>query len=246
MVYDVFISFKNSDENGCQTIDSEIAKKLYDFLTKKGLRVFFSNIELEFTGKAQYSRVINEALDSSRFLIAVGSSHKNLNSEWVYYEWDSFLNDIRSGIKPNAEVFVLFSCMKVSELPRALRQQQAFNADEKDSYEKLYRFIKNALGINDSKNAKSKETTFANNRINQNTEDNFLHPFEQIQVVKGLLNLDYPPNLAPSAQDSCDEYIEKCLKSIFDSEIKTIEKNAKDSMVRSFARQELLKREKLK
>ena len=90
MVRDVFISFKNSDENDCRTIDSKIAKKLYEFLTKKGLRVFFSNIELEFTGKAQYSKVINEALDSSRFLIVVGSSYKNLNSEWVYYEWDSF------------------------------------------------------------------------------------------------------------------------------------------------------------
>jgi len=146
MVYDVFISFKNSDENGRKTIDSEIANKLYDFLTTKGLRVFFSNIELEFIGKSQYSKIINEALDSSRFLIAVGSSYKNLNSEWVNYEWDSFLNDIRSGIKPNAEVFVLFSRMKVSDLPRALRQQQAFDADEKDSLEKLYNFIKNALG----------------------------------------------------------------------------------------------------
>jgi len=145
MTHDVFISFKNSDENGYQTIDSKIAKKLYDFLTKKGLRVFFSNIELEFTGKAQYSKVINKALDSSRFLVVVGSSSENLNSEWVYYEWDSFLNDIRSGIKPNAEVYVLCSGMKVSELPRALRQQQAFNANEKDAFEKLYRFIENAL-----------------------------------------------------------------------------------------------------
>ena len=149
MEHDVFISFKNSDESGRKTIDSEIAKKLYDFLTKKGLRVFFSDVELEFIGKAQYSRVIDEALDASRFLIAVGSSYKNLDSEWVYYEWNSFLNDIRSGRKPNAEVFVLFSGMKVTELPRALRQQQAFNADEKDSYERLYGFIKNALGKRD-------------------------------------------------------------------------------------------------
>jgi len=90
--------------------------------------------------------VIDEALDASRFLIAVGSSYKNLDSEWVRYEWESFLNDIRSRRKPNAEVFVLFSGMRVTELPRPLRLQQAFNADEKDSYEKLYGFIKNALG----------------------------------------------------------------------------------------------------
>ena len=147
MPHDVFISFKNSDENGCQTKDSEIANKLYDFLTDKGLRVFFSNVELEFTGKAQYTKVIDDALDTSRFLIAVGSNHNNLNSQWVRYEWESFLNDIRSGIKPNAEVFVLISDMRINDLPRALRQQQAFNADDKNSYEKLYRFIKNAMGM---------------------------------------------------------------------------------------------------
>ena len=56
------------------------------------------------------------------------------------------MNDIRSGIKPNAEVFVLYSGMKISEFPRALRLQQSFDADEKDSFEKLYQFIKNALG----------------------------------------------------------------------------------------------------
>jgi hypothetical protein len=80
MTYDVFISFKNSDENGKPTKESAVAKRLYDFLTAKGLRVFFSNVELEFTGKAQYAKVIDDALDLSRFLIAVGSSQDNLNS----------------------------------------------------------------------------------------------------------------------------------------------------------------------
>ena len=146
MAYDVFISFKNSDENGQQTIESATAKRLYDFLKAKGLCVFFSSVELEFSGKAQYTRVIDEALDSSRFLIAVGSSYDNLNSRWVRYEWESFLNDIRSGIKPDAEVYVVCEGMKIHDLPRALRQQQAFMADEPGSFEKLCNFIKNAQG----------------------------------------------------------------------------------------------------
>jgi len=146
MTYDVFISFKNSDEDGHATKDSAIAKNLYEFLSGKGLRVFFSNVELEYTGKAQYSKVIDEALDSSRFLIAVGCSQANLDSHWVRYEWESFINDIRSGIKPSAEVFVLYQGMKISEMPRALRQQQAFDVEDKTSCEKLYRFIKNAMG----------------------------------------------------------------------------------------------------
>ena len=145
MVYDVFISFKNSDANGRPTKESRTAKKLYDFLTAKGLRVFFSNVELEFIGKAKYTEVIDEALDSSGFLIAVGSSHDNLNSQWVRYEWESFLNDIRSGIKPNAEVFGVYEDMKIPhELPRALRQQQSFSAADSGAFETLYNFIKNS------------------------------------------------------------------------------------------------------
>ena|GEM_PF-2945835 len=147
MAYDIFISFKNSDANGRTTKDSEIAQKLFDFLTEKGLRVFFSNEVLERLGKAQYTRVIDEALDSTKVLIAVGCSHDNLNSQWVRYEWESFINDIRSGIKSDAEVFVLYNGLRASELPRALRQQQAFDESDAASYVKLYNFISNALGI---------------------------------------------------------------------------------------------------
>ena len=153
--YDVFISFKNSDKDGKQTADSVLAEKLYDFLSKKGISVFFSNIELEFTGKAQYTKVIDDALDSSGFLIAVGCGKENLDSDWVRYEWESFLNDIRSGVKSGAEVFVLFQDMTINDLPRALRQQQAFDAADNASYEKLYNFITNAMGRrqNDTKEA---------------------------------------------------------------------------------------------
>ena len=153
MAYDVFISFKNSDENGRATKDSAIAQRLYDYLSGKGLRVFFSNVELEFLGKAQYTEVIDDALDSSRFLIAVGCSRDNLSSQWVRYEWSGFLNDIRSNIKPNAEVFVLYAGMTIGELPRALRQQQAFDAGDADAMEKLYSFIKNAMRENDDGHA---------------------------------------------------------------------------------------------
>ena len=162
MVYDVFISFKNSDENGNATKDSAIAQKLYDYLSGKGLRVFFSNVELEFLGKAQYTEVIDDALDSSRFLIAVGCSRDNLSSQWVRYEWSGFLNDIRSNIKPNAEVFVLYADMTIGELPRALRQQQAFDAGDGDAMEKLYRFIKNAMRIKEDSRAEEKLPAPAN------------------------------------------------------------------------------------
>jgi len=144
-IYDIFISFKNSDANGNRTPDSKIAEQCYRYLTEKGLRVFFSNIELEFIGKAQYTRIIDDALESAKVLIAVGCSYENLNSNWVRYEWESFMNDIRSNIKPHAEVFVLYQGVGVHDLPRALRQQQAFDAGDGLSFERLCNFILNAI-----------------------------------------------------------------------------------------------------
>jgi len=145
--YDIFISFKNSDlKTGKKTEDSKLAKTLYDYLTSKGLKVFFSDIELEFLGQSQYTDAIDAALDSSRFLIAVGCRRENLESEWVKYEWRSFINDIRDGSKSNSEVFVLYKNMEVLNLPRALKERQAFDAQDSNSYERLYNFISNALG----------------------------------------------------------------------------------------------------
>ena len=179
--YTIFISFKNSDEMGKKTKDSELAEKCYRYLTNKGIDTFFSNIELTFIGKAQYSEVIDGALDSARFLIAVGCSHDNLNSRWVRYEWESFINDIRSGIKPEAEVFVLYQDMAISELPRALRQQQAFNADDNESFEKLYGFILSILS-RDAKKAEPKPPVEHNKTIESPKTDEESH-IEDVAII---------------------------------------------------------------
>jgi hypothetical protein len=144
--YDIFISFKNSDANGKRTRDSEIAEKLYYFLMDKGFTVFYSNKELESIGKARYAKVIAEALESSSFLIAVGCSRENLEADWVSTEWESFLNNIRRGTKkPPTDVYVVYENMKTDDLPWFLRDQQSFDASKKDSFERLYNFISNAI-----------------------------------------------------------------------------------------------------
>jgi hypothetical protein len=154
MNYDIFISFKNSDENGNRTKDSVIAEKLYEILTNKGYKVFFSNKTIN---KSQFTRVIDDALDSAQILIAVGCSYENLNSQWVRYEWESFLSDMRNNIKPNAELFCVYKDMKRVNLPRPLRNQQSFDVGKEDSFDKLYNIIQNSdfnYRINNSENLK--------------------------------------------------------------------------------------------
>lgn len=45
--YDIFICYKETDATGNRTIDSVIAQDVYDALTEKGYKVFFSRITLE-------------------------------------------------------------------------------------------------------------------------------------------------------------------------------------------------------
>lgn len=142
--FDIFISYKNLDHNGLQTRDSVIAKELFYFLTSKKLNVFFSTISLESIGESEYKNVIDDALDSSKILIAVGTKVEYLQSKWVKYEWDSFVNDILSGINKNGRIFTVVEDIDIAKLPRSLRQNQIFGSN-KESLDSLYNYIKNAL-----------------------------------------------------------------------------------------------------
>lgn len=141
--YDVFLSFKNLDESGRPTPDRQLALDLFNFLSHRGLRVFFSEVTLEKQGVSAYKQVIDDSLDSARTLIAVGTSRAHLESRWVRYEWDSFFNDILSGVKPDGRVFVYVDSVPFNQLPRALRQAQCIQHGP-DAMDMLYRFIANA------------------------------------------------------------------------------------------------------
>jgi hypothetical protein len=139
--YDVFISFKNLAPDGTQTRDSILARIVYTFLTGKHLSVFLSSISLEQLGVSAYKRAIDDALDATQVLVAVGTSREHLDSEWVRYEWDSFFNEILSGQKPQGRVFVYLAGTEARSLPRPLRQTQII-MDAPGAL--LYNFIANA------------------------------------------------------------------------------------------------------
>lgn len=208
-MYDVFISFKNSDAKGNKTTDSMLAERLHSFLTGKGLKVFFSEVELERRGIDQYKKAIDDALDSSKILIAVGCSRENLESRWVRYEWDGFINDMLSGTKKEAAVYVFFQDMELSNLPRALRDKEAFNALEKNSLERIYNYITNSAAykhfiysqidreseVEDSETAQRDTQTAFSDSINFEFETLFLRtsPKEKKDILRHIedeLNLE--------------------------------------------------------
>ena len=72
--FDVFICYKESDENGNRTVDSTLAQDIYYQLTDKGYRVFFSRITLEDKAGTEYEPYIFAALNSAKVMIAVGNN----------------------------------------------------------------------------------------------------------------------------------------------------------------------------
>lgn len=142
--YQVFISYKYSDSNGLPTRDSELAGLVYSHLKARNIEAFISHESLRQLGVGAYKRAIDKALDSSQILVAVGTSHEYLDSQWVRYEWDSFFNDILSDIKPNGRLFSYIEGAKIADLPRTLRQNQIIKHGD-NSLAELSEFIINAL-----------------------------------------------------------------------------------------------------
>lgn len=90
--YDVFICYKETDGTGARTHDSVYAQKVYDALTREGLRVFFSRITLEDKIGTAYEPYIYAALHSAKVMLVVGLSAENMNAPWVKNEWDRYLS----------------------------------------------------------------------------------------------------------------------------------------------------------
>ena len=89
--YDIFICYKETDDNGERTLDSVLAQDVYDALTEKGYRVFFSRISLEDKLGTEYEPYIFAALNSAKIMLAFGTDYEYYNAVWVKNEWSRYL-----------------------------------------------------------------------------------------------------------------------------------------------------------
>ncbi len=89
--FDVFICYKETDENGKRTIDSAIANDIYYQLTLEGLKVFYSAITLEDKLGQAYEPYIFAALNSAKVMLVIGTKPHHFSSVWVKNEWSRFL-----------------------------------------------------------------------------------------------------------------------------------------------------------
>ena len=94
--FDVFICYKESDENGKRTKDSALAQDIYYQLTDAGYKVFFARITLEDKLGQEYEPYIFAALHSAKVMVVVGTKSEYLNAVWVKNEWSRYLALMRT------------------------------------------------------------------------------------------------------------------------------------------------------
>ena len=94
--FDVFICYKETDENGKRTVDSTIANDIYYQLKQEGFKVFYAAITLEDKLGQEYEPYIFAALNSAKVMLAVGTKPEYFNAVWVKNEWSRYLKLMKS------------------------------------------------------------------------------------------------------------------------------------------------------
>ena len=141
--FDVFICYKETDEDGQRTRDSIMAQEIYYQLTEQGRRVFFARITLEDKAGRQYEPYIFAALNSARVMIVVGTSARNFNAVWVKNEWSRFLALMKKDKKK-----LLLPCyrdMDPYDLPEQLSILQAYDMSKIGFLQDLIRGVNKVL-----------------------------------------------------------------------------------------------------
>ena len=137
--YDVFISYKELDDNGERTLDSVIAQDIYTELTEKGYRVFFSRISLESKLGVEYEPYIFAALNSAKVMLVVGTDYDYFNAVWVKNEWNRFLAQISSGQKKT--LIPVFKGIDAYDMPKEFAKLAAQDMGKVGAMQDLVRGI---------------------------------------------------------------------------------------------------------
>ena len=154
--YDVFISYKELDNDGNRTRDSILAQDIYYQLTEKGWRVFFSRISLEDVPGTQYEPYIFAALNSAKVMIVVGTSAENLNTVWVKNEWSRYLAMMRKD--RNKLLIPCYRDMNPYDLPEQLSVLMSYDMGKIGFIQDLIRGVDKVLNAGKKEPESVKET----------------------------------------------------------------------------------------
>ena len=159
--FDVFICYKETDENGKRTQDSVIANDIYHQLTTEGLKVFYAAITLEDKIGREYEPYIFAALNSARVMLVVGSRPEYFNAVWVKNEWSRFLKLIKTD--RSKLLIPCYKNMDAYELPEEFAHLQAQDMGKIGFINDVVRGIRKVVTAASPTQSVVKETVVVNN-----------------------------------------------------------------------------------
>lgn len=149
--FDVFICYKETDNNGRRTPDSVLANDLYHLLTLEGFKVFFARITLEDKLGTAYEPYIFAALNSAKVMVVLGTRPEYFNAVWVRNEWSRYLTLIKSGAKKM--LIPAYKDMDPYDLPEEFAHLQSQDMSKLGFMQDLIRGIKKITGGDEPKPA---------------------------------------------------------------------------------------------
>ena len=162
--FDVFICYKETDQNGRRTPDSVLANDLYHQLTQEGFKVFFSRITLEDKLGTAYEPYIFAALNSAKVMVVLGTRPEYFKAVWVKNEWSRYLSLVKqSGGKK--VLIPAYRDMDPYDLPDEFSHLQAQDMSKLGFMQDLIRGIKKLVNADEPKPA-ARETVVVNTAAN--------------------------------------------------------------------------------
>lgn len=144
--YDIFICYKETDANGDRTLDSVLAQDIYDALTAKNYRVFFSRITLEDKLGVEFEPYIFAALNSAKIMLAVGTDYEYYNAVWVKNEWSRYLKLMAKD--KGKHLIPCFKGIDAYDMPKEFARLQAQDLGKVGAIQDLLRGIEKILPKN--------------------------------------------------------------------------------------------------
>ncbi|MBE6730899.1 MAG: toll/interleukin-1 receptor domain-containing protein [Ruminococcaceae bacterium] len=161
--FDVFICYKETDNNGKRTPDSVLANELYHELNQRGFKVFFSRITLENKLGTAYEPYIFAALNSAKIMVVIGTKQEYFNAVWVKNEWSRYLSLIKQGQKKM--LIPAYRDMDPYDLPEEFSHLQALDMSKLGFMTDLIRGIEKIIQFSAPKNVAPQETVVANANV---------------------------------------------------------------------------------
>ena len=254
--YDIFISYKENDENNNRTKDSLMGEIIYNSLTNKGYRVFYSKIALKNKEPKDFEPIIFAALRSAKIMLAIGSKTEYFNSIWEKNEWARFLSFMQDD--PNKYLIPCYFDMESFGMPDEFLVFEAIDLNDNNYLDVIFNRIEKLLNKKVVETAKESHNQTSNSQINNLLERVKYclseHDFNKAnEVIENILNIDYKCAKAyyykifVNNNASCiDDFINKKISidsdsnykkaldfsdSQFKEQLVTINNNIKDSII---------------